>query len=204
MQASLQSLVWESIVIWLVVLCISEILVSRSVGQWETKNFLGMALRDSYWYRCSLLSLAGILNDDSNNGGHSSTTSPRNISSMFHLKYFGGYNFVAVKLKGISKLRVRSVWITRSIVKLRNNNLETNMCGDQQLLTTAIQSKGALQHMRQDGRILFAKAFLSFPPNNLIWGNLWSNSWGMFWINIRLSKRSLFLLFCGAMCISKT
>lgn len=47
MQASLQSLVWESIVIWLVVLCISEILVSRSVGQWETKNFSGMALRDS-------------------------------------------------------------------------------------------------------------------------------------------------------------
>ena len=42
------------------------------------------------------------------------------------------------------------------------------MCGEQQLLTTAIQSKGALQHMRQDGRILFAKAFLSFPPNNLI------------------------------------
>ena len=85
MQGSLQSLVWESIVIWLVVLCISEILVSRSVGQWETKNFSGMALRDSYWYRCSLLSLAGILNDDSNNGGHSSTTSPRNISSMFIL-----------------------------------------------------------------------------------------------------------------------
>ena len=43
MQASLQSLVWESIVIWLVVLCISQILVSRSVGQWETKNFSGMA-----------------------------------------------------------------------------------------------------------------------------------------------------------------